>query len=116
MADNATHPDVKAVVTAYALGRGRVTCATCADGYPSIIQEFAVSQDKIGWENFMMAMVLAKLFFIQKIAPPAMHATPIASEVGGRAGYTPTAGNPRSMDIAVPIGAQPHIRHDHQSL
>jgi hypothetical protein len=66
MADNATHPDVKAVVTAYALSRGRVTCAACADGYPSIIQEFAVSQDKIGWENFMMGMVLAKLFFIQE--------------------------------------------------
>jgi hypothetical protein len=27
MADNATHPDIKAVVTTYALGRGRVTCA-----------------------------------------------------------------------------------------
>ncbi len=66
MADNATHPDVKAVVTAYALGRGQVTCAACADRYPSIIQEFAVSQDKIGRENFMMGMVLAKLFFIQE--------------------------------------------------
>jgi hypothetical protein len=66
MANNATHPDVKAAVTAYALGRGRVTCAACADGYPSIIQEFAVSQDKICWENFMMGMVLAKLFFIQE--------------------------------------------------
>jgi hypothetical protein len=31
MADNATIPDVKAVVTAYTLGRGRVTCAACAD-------------------------------------------------------------------------------------
>ncbi len=60
------HPDIKAVVTAYALGRGRVTCAACADGYPSIIQEFAVSQDKIGWENFMMGMASAKLFFIQE--------------------------------------------------
>ncbi len=67
MADNATHPDVKAVVTACALGRDRVTCAACADGYPSIIQEFAVSQDKIGCENFMMGMVSAKLFFIQKL-------------------------------------------------
>ncbi len=66
MADNTTHPDVKAVVTAYALGRGPVTCAACTDGYPSIIQEFAVSQDKIGWENFMMGTVLAKLFFIKE--------------------------------------------------
>jgi hypothetical protein len=67
MADNATHPDIKAVVTTYTLGRGRVTCAACADGYPSIIQEFAVSQDKIGWENFMMGMVSTKLFFIQEL-------------------------------------------------
>ncbi len=49
------------------------------------------------------------------IAPLAMRVTLIASEVGRRAGYTPTAGNPRSMDIPVPIGARPHIRHDHQS-
>ncbi len=48
MADNTMHPDVKAVVTAYALGRGRVICAACADEYLSIIQKFAVSQDKIG--------------------------------------------------------------------
>jgi hypothetical protein len=49
------------------------------------------------------------------IAHPDMRATPIAGEVGGRAGYTPTAGNPCSMDITVPIGAQPHIWQDHQS-
>jgi hypothetical protein len=66
MADNAKHPDIKVAVTAYALGRGRVTCTICADRYPSIIQEFAVSQDKIGWEKFMMGIVLAKLFFIQE--------------------------------------------------
>jgi hypothetical protein len=48
-------------------------------------------------------------------APPAMRTTPVAGEVGRRAGYTPTAGNPCSMDIPVPIGARPHIRHDHQS-
>jgi hypothetical protein len=33
------------------------------------------------------------------ITPPAMRTTPITSKVGGRAGYTPTAGNPCSMDI-----------------
>jgi hypothetical protein len=44
-----------------------------------------------------------------------MRTTPIAGEVGGRAGYTPTAGNPCSMDIPVPIGARPHIQQDHQS-
>jgi hypothetical protein len=64
MADNAMH--VKAVVTAYALGRGHVSCSDCAAGYPTIIQEFALSQDKIGWGNFMMGMVSSKLFSIQE--------------------------------------------------
>ncbi len=67
MADNATHPDIKAVVTAYPIGRGRASCTACAVGYPSIIQEFSKSQDRIGWGNFMMGMVLAKLFSIQKL-------------------------------------------------
>ncbi len=66
MADNTMHPDIKAVVTAYAIGRGRTSCTACAVGYPSIIQEFAESQDKIGWGNFMMWMVSAKLFSIQE--------------------------------------------------
>jgi hypothetical protein len=66
MADNTTHPDIKAVVTTYAIGRGRASCTACTVGYPSIIQEFAESQDKIGWGNFMMGMVLAKLFSIQE--------------------------------------------------
>ncbi len=66
MADNAMHPDVKAVVTAYALGRGHVSCSYCAARYLTIIQVFALSQDKIGWGNFMMGMISPKLFSIQE--------------------------------------------------
>ncbi len=66
MADNTTHPDIKAVVIAYTISRGRASRTACVVGHPSIIQEFAESQDKIGWGNFIMGMVSAKLFSIQE--------------------------------------------------
>ncbi len=66
MAENATHPDVKAVITAYAIGRGQVSCVDCAAGYLTVIQDFALSQDKIGWGNFMMGMISSKLISIQE--------------------------------------------------
>ncbi len=43
MSENVTHPDVKAVISAYALGRGQVSCIACADGYPAAIKAFAAS-------------------------------------------------------------------------
>jgi hypothetical protein len=46
MAENATHPDVKAVITAYTIRRGLVSCIDCAADYPTVIQDFALSQDK----------------------------------------------------------------------
>jgi hypothetical protein len=51
MTANATHPDIKAVVTVYALGRGQITCLNYAAGIPTVIQDIAASQeqDKIGW-------------------------------------------------------------------
>jgi hypothetical protein len=57
MSENVTHPDVKAVVSTYALGRGQVSCIACADGYPAAIKVVAASQDEKGWDNFMMGMV-----------------------------------------------------------
>ncbi len=45
MAANATHADIKAVVTAYALGRGQITCFNCAAGFPTVIQDITLSQD-----------------------------------------------------------------------
>ncbi len=108
MADNATHPEVKAVVTAYGLGRGHISCSGCAAGFPTIIQEFALSQDKIGWGNFMMGMISSKLFSIQE-----SHLQLCAPHVGNRASHTTVAGHPHSMDIPVPLGARPYIRHAH---
>jgi hypothetical protein len=66
MSENVTHPDIKAVVSTYALGRGQASCITCADGYPAPIKAFAASQDEIGWDNFMMGMVSHKLFSLQE--------------------------------------------------
>jgi hypothetical protein len=66
MAANATHPKIKAVVTACALGRYQITCLNCAAGFPTVIQDIASSQDKIGRGNFMMGMISSKLIFIQE--------------------------------------------------
>jgi hypothetical protein len=66
MAENATHPDIKAVITAYAIARGQVSCFDCVVDYPTVIQDFALSQDKIGWGNFMMGMISFKLISIQE--------------------------------------------------
>ncbi len=66
MAENATHPDVKAIITAYAIGRGQVSCVDCAAGYPTVIQDFTLSQDKISWGNFMVGMISSKLIFIHE--------------------------------------------------
>jgi hypothetical protein len=57
MAANATHPNIKAVVTTYVLGRAQITCLNCAARLPIVIQDITASQDKIGWVNFMMGMI-----------------------------------------------------------
>jgi hypothetical protein len=66
MAANATQPNIKAVVTANALGRGQITCLDCAAGFPTVIQDITESQDKIRWGNFMMGMISSKLISIQE--------------------------------------------------
>jgi hypothetical protein len=66
IAANAMHPDIKAVVTTYVLGRCQVSCLNCAVGFPTVIQHIATSQDKIGWRNFMMGMISSKLISIQE--------------------------------------------------
>jgi hypothetical protein len=67
MFKNTTHPDGGAIVTTYALGQGGVTCGECAAGYPTIIQAFTSSQDKIDWDIFLMGMILTQLFSIQEL-------------------------------------------------
>jgi hypothetical protein len=67
VANNATHPDIKSILTACALERGQVSCRECAARYLAIIQEYATLQDKIGWENFMMGVISTKIIFIQEL-------------------------------------------------
>ncbi len=66
MTANAMHSNIKAIVTAYMLGRSQVTCLDCAAGFPTVIQDIALSQDKIGWGNFMMGIISSKLISIQE--------------------------------------------------
>jgi hypothetical protein len=64
---NNTHPDIQSLLLWYLCGRGSTTCSECSEvlGLPNIIQEFAASQDVIGWDGFIMGMVLSKLLPIQ---------------------------------------------------
>jgi hypothetical protein len=64
---NKTHPDVQSLLLRYLHGRGAITCHEYAKALdlPHIIQDFAVSQDIIGWDRFIMGMVSLKLLPIQ---------------------------------------------------
>jgi hypothetical protein len=64
---NNTHPDIQSLLLLYLHGRGSTTCSQCFEvlGLPNIIQEFAASQDVIGWDGFIMGMVSSKLPPIQ---------------------------------------------------
>ncbi len=64
---NNTHPDIQSLFLWYLRGRGSTTCFKCSKvlGLHNIIQEFAASQDVIGWDGFIMGMVSSKLLPIQ---------------------------------------------------
>jgi hypothetical protein len=64
---NNTHPDLQSLLLWYLRGRGSVTCSECSKklNLPHIIQEFATSQDIIGWDGFIMGMVSSNLLPIQ---------------------------------------------------
>jgi hypothetical protein len=62
---NETHPDLVFVISEYAQGRGETPCVECAGDLPPVIREFAISQDKIGWGNFIVGMISTKLLGIQ---------------------------------------------------
>jgi hypothetical protein len=65
MKENETHPDLASVILEYTQGRGKISCVKCAGEFPSIVQEFAISQDRIRWGNFIVGMISTKLFCIQ---------------------------------------------------
>ncbi len=65
--ENKSHPDLQSLLLRYLCGRGSTTCSKCSKALnlPHIIQEFAASQDVIGWDGFIMGMVSSKLLPIQ---------------------------------------------------
>ncbi len=65
MTENKTHPDLINVISEFAQGKGEKSCVECAGDLPTIVQEFAISQDRIGWGNFMMGIISMKLLSIQ---------------------------------------------------
>jgi hypothetical protein len=65
MTENKTHPDLVSIISDYAQGQGETSCVKCAEDFPLIVQEFAISQDKIGWGNFIVGMISTKLLGIQ---------------------------------------------------
>ncbi len=67
MNENDTHPDLASVITEYARKQGDTSCIECAGDLLPIMQEFAISQDKIGWGNFIVRMVSTKLLSIQDL-------------------------------------------------
>jgi hypothetical protein len=65
--ENKSHPDLQSLLLRYLRGRGSITCSECSKALnlPHIIQEFAASQDVIGWDEFIMGRVSSKLLLIQ---------------------------------------------------
>ncbi len=65
MNENKTHPNLVSVISEYAQGQGKTHYIECAGDLPPVIREFAVSQDKIGWGNFIVGMISTKFLDIQ---------------------------------------------------
>jgi hypothetical protein len=62
-----THPDVKLLLLQYLRGCSLITCMECSNNLnlPPIFQEYEISQNLIGWDNFVMGMISNKLLAIQ---------------------------------------------------
>lgn len=97
MSANATHPDVKAGDAAYALGRDKVSCLDCADGFPAVIRDFAASQDKIGWGDFGILQTILH----SGVAPLALCTLSVPGQMGYGLHHTTTPGDARAMDLSV---------------
>ncbi len=61
------HPNLWRLLTEYMQGRGETTCLECSISLnlPPIFQDFASSQDVIGWDGFAMGMISIKLLPLQ---------------------------------------------------
>jgi hypothetical protein len=62
-----TQPNVKLLLLQYLRGHGSIRCVECSDdlNLRPIFQEYAISQDVIGWDKFVMGMISNKLLAIQ---------------------------------------------------
>jgi hypothetical protein len=69
LGDQNTHPNLQSLLLRYLQGRGSLTCVECpsALNLPHSFQEFAKSQDVIGWDNFVVGIVSSKLLQIQSL-------------------------------------------------
>ena len=65
MRENYTRRELVRLLRGYILGRGKKSCVDCARGLPQCYQDFARSQDEIGWRRFMEGMVSKHLVEIQ---------------------------------------------------
>jgi hypothetical protein len=65
--EHKTQPDLQSPLLMYLCGCGMMTCVECSLSLQLLYayQEFATSQDIIGWDKFVMGMVLTKLLPIQ---------------------------------------------------
>ena len=65
--EHKTQPDLQSLLLMYLCGRGTKTCMECTLSLQLsyAYQEFAISQDIIGWDRFVMGMVSTKLLLIQ---------------------------------------------------
>ena len=66
MRENHTRRELAGVLSAYISGRGKKSCSECVRGLPKCFQDFAKSQDSIGWKRFMEGMVSKRLVEIQR--------------------------------------------------
>jgi hypothetical protein len=78
MEANHTHPDLLLLLFNYLRGRGSITCLKCSDNLnlPTIFQDYAASQDIIGWDRFVTGMVSSKLLPIQSAALYSCESSP----------------------------------------
>jgi hypothetical protein len=65
--NNNTQPDMQHLLLWYLRRRGLISCLDCATALelPPIMQELAISQDIIGWDHFMMGVVLRQFVKVQ---------------------------------------------------
>ncbi len=112
---NNTHPDVQSLLLWYLHGRGSTTCSECSEelDLPYIIQEFAVLQDIIGWDGFIMGMVSSKLLPIQSTyLLQCIFSYQAESWISGVITQLPS-GDPFPMDLPLRLSPRPHNRNTH---